>query len=57
MYEAVQAASELVGTEAQLLLAPQLPVLHWLFKVAIPSKHHATDTMWSKSAALVTQQA
>nr|XP_010301499.1 PREDICTED: transcription factor Sp4-like [Balearica regulorum gibbericeps] len=31
-YEGVQAASEVVGTEAQLLLAPRLPVLGWVFK-------------------------
>ncbi|TRZ08617.1 hypothetical protein HGM15179_018488 [Zosterops borbonicus] len=31
-YEGVQAASEVIGTKAQLLLAPQLPVLNWMFK-------------------------
>ncbi|KAK4806218.1 hypothetical protein QYF61_001141 [Mycteria americana] len=31
-YEGVQAASEVVGTEAQLLLAPLLSVLGWMFK-------------------------
>ncbi|RMC21029.1 hypothetical protein DUI87_01885 [Hirundo rustica rustica] len=30
-YEGVQAASEVIGTEAQLLLAPRLPVLGWIF--------------------------
>ncbi|RMB95548.1 hypothetical protein DUI87_27658 [Hirundo rustica rustica] len=31
-YEGVQAASEVIGTEAQLLLAPRLAVLGWMFK-------------------------
>jgi len=31
-YEGVRAALEVVGTETQLLLAPQLPVLGWMFK-------------------------
>ncbi|KAJ7414938.1 hypothetical protein BTVI_39876 [Pitangus sulphuratus] len=30
--EGIQAASDMIGTEAQLLLAPQLPVLSWMFK-------------------------
>ncbi|KAK4823102.1 LOW QUALITY PROTEIN: hypothetical protein QYF61_025840 [Mycteria americana] len=47
-YEGVRAASEVVGTEAQLLLAPRLPVLGWMFKGKIPSTHHATDATWSK---------
>jgi len=42
-YEGVRAASEVVGTEEQLLLAPQLPVLGWMFKERVPSTHHATD--------------
>ncbi|RMC20303.1 hypothetical protein DUI87_01150 [Hirundo rustica rustica] len=42
-YEGVQAASEVIGTEAQLLLAPRLPVLRWMFKGKVPSTHHATD--------------
>lgn len=35
-HEGVEAASEVVGTEAQLLLAPQLPALHWMFKGKFP---------------------
>ncbi|RMC04998.1 hypothetical protein DUI87_18178 [Hirundo rustica rustica] len=31
-YEGLQAASEVIGTEMQLLLAPRLPVLGWMFK-------------------------
>ncbi|RMC06210.1 hypothetical protein DUI87_15640 [Hirundo rustica rustica] len=31
-YEGLQAASEVIGTETQLLLAPRLPVLGWMFK-------------------------
>ncbi|KAK4810759.1 hypothetical protein QYF61_007733 [Mycteria americana] len=46
-----------VGTEAQLLLAPRLPVLGWMFKGRVPSTHHATDATWSKLVALITQQA
>ena len=42
-YEGVRAASEVIGTEAQLLLAPRLPVLSWMFKGTVPSPHHATD--------------
>ncbi|RMB96038.1 hypothetical protein DUI87_27478 [Hirundo rustica rustica] len=42
-YEGVQAASEVVGTETQLLLAPRLPVLGWMFKAEVPSTHHATN--------------
>ncbi|RMC21010.1 hypothetical protein DUI87_01866 [Hirundo rustica rustica] len=56
-YEGVQAASEVTGTEAQLLLAPQLPVLGWMFKGKVPSTHHATDATWSKWIALITQRA
>ncbi|RMC21418.1 hypothetical protein DUI87_02284 [Hirundo rustica rustica] len=54
-YEGVQAASEVIGTEAQLLLAPRLPVLGWMFKGKVPSTHHATDATWSKWIALITQ--
>ncbi|RMC05627.1 hypothetical protein DUI87_17712 [Hirundo rustica rustica] len=53
--EGVQAASEVIGTEAQLLLAPRLPVLGWMFKGKVPSTHHATDATWSKWIALITQ--
>ncbi|RMC22110.1 hypothetical protein DUI87_02983 [Hirundo rustica rustica] len=55
--EGVQAASEVIGTEAQLLLAPRLPVLGWMFKGKVPSTHHATDATWSKWIALITQRA
>ncbi|KAM7062164.1 tubulin--tyrosine ligase isoform 2-T3 [Acridotheres tristis] len=54
-YEGVQAASEVIGTETQVLLAPRLPVLGWMFKGKVPSTHHATDTTWSKWIALITQ--
>ncbi|XP_075267239.1 leucine-rich repeat-containing protein 2 isoform X2 [Opisthocomus hoazin] len=53
----VQAASEVVGTEAQLLLAPRMPLLVWMFKERVPSKHHATNATWSKWVALITQRA
>uniref|UniRef100_A0A8B9FPQ9 ribonuclease H n=1 Tax=Amazona collaria TaxID=241587 RepID=A0A8B9FPQ9_9PSIT len=56
-YEGVRAASEVIGTEAQLLLAPRLPVLGWMFKGRVSSTHHATDATWSKWAALITQRA
>ncbi|KAK4817261.1 hypothetical protein QYF61_005474 [Mycteria americana] len=56
-YEGVQAASEVVGTEAQLLLARRLPVLGWMFKGRVLSTHHATDATWSKWVALITQRA
>ncbi|RMB99787.1 hypothetical protein DUI87_23789 [Hirundo rustica rustica] len=56
-YEGVQAASEVIGTETQLLLAPRLPVLGWMFKGEVPSTHHATDATWSKWIALITQRA
>ncbi|RMC17806.1 hypothetical protein DUI87_05473 [Hirundo rustica rustica] len=56
-YEGLQAASEVIGTETQLLLAPRLPVLRWMFKGKVPSTHHATDTTWSKWIALITQRA
>ncbi|KAK4823344.1 hypothetical protein QYF61_001621 [Mycteria americana] len=44
-YERVRDASEVVGTEAQLLLAPRLLVLGWMFKGKVPSTH-ATDATW-----------
>ncbi|TRZ08622.1 hypothetical protein HGM15179_018483 [Zosterops borbonicus] len=56
-YEGVQAASEVIGTETQLLLALRLPVLGWMFKAEVPSTHHATNATWSKWIALVTQRA
>jgi len=46
-----------VGTEAQLLLAPRLQVLGWMFKERVPSMHHATDATWSKWVTLTTQRA
>lgn len=47
-YEGVQAASEVIGSEAQLYLAPDLPMLGWMFKGKVPFTHHATDAVWSK---------
>ena len=44
------------GTEAQLLLAPRLPVLGWMFKEMVPSTHHATEATWSKWVVLITQR-
>ncbi|KAK4811645.1 hypothetical protein QYF61_022738 [Mycteria americana] len=55
--EGVRAASEVVGIEAQLFLAPRLLVLGWMFKGRGPSTHHATDATWSKWIALITQRA
>ncbi|RMC03405.1 hypothetical protein DUI87_20602 [Hirundo rustica rustica] len=55
--EGVQAISEVIGTEAQLLLAPRLLALGWMFKGKVPSTHHATDATWSKWIALITQRA
>ncbi|GAB0208817.1 mitochondrial enolase superfamily member 1 [Grus japonensis] len=55
-YEGVRAASEVIGTEAQLLLAPRLPGLGWMFKERAPSTHHATDATGSKWVALITQR-
>lgn len=55
--EGVQAASEVIRTEAQLLLAPRLPVLGWMFRGKVPSTHHATSATWSKWIALITQRA
>ncbi|PKU33003.1 hypothetical protein llap_16693 [Limosa lapponica baueri] len=56
-YEGVRAASDVIGTEVQLLLAPRLPVLGWMFKGNVPYSHHATDATWSKWFALITQRA
>jgi len=56
-YEGVRAASEVVSTEVQFLLAPRLPVLGWMFKERVPSTHHATDATWSKWVAPITQGA
>ncbi|GAB0207945.1 hypothetical protein GRJ2_003260200 [Grus japonensis] len=56
-YEGVRAASEVIGTEAQLLLAPRLPVLGWMFKERAPSTHRATDATWRKWVTLITQWA
>ena len=57
VYEGVWAASKVIGTETQFLLAPQLPVLNWMFKGGVPSTHHTTDATWSKWIALLTQRA
>ena len=57
MYEGVWAASELIGTETQLLLASQLPVLNWMFKGKDLYTHHATDATWSKWIVLIMQHA
>jgi len=46
-----------VSTEAQVLLAPQLLVLGWMFKERVPSTYHATDATWSKWVVLITQWA
>jgi len=46
-----------VGTEAQLLLAPRLPVLSWMFEERVPSMHLATAGTWSKWVTLIKQQA
>ncbi|KAK4826299.1 hypothetical protein QYF61_007146 [Mycteria americana] len=48
---------EVVGAEAQLLLAPRLPVPGWMFTGRVPSTHQATDATWSKWVALITQRA
>jgi len=48
---------EVLGTEAQYLLAPQLPVVGWMSKGKVPSTHHAADAMWRKWVTLITQQA
>ncbi|KAJ7409520.1 hypothetical protein WISP_113962 [Willisornis vidua] len=55
-YEGIRVASEVTGTEAQLFLAPRLPVLRWMFKGKVPSTHHATDATWSKWIALIMQR-
>ncbi|GAB0206634.1 hypothetical protein GRJ2_003129000 [Grus japonensis] len=47
-YEGIRAASEVIGTEAQLLLAPRLPGLGWMFKERAPSTHHATNATWKE---------
>lgn len=57
IYEAIQAASKVIGTEAQLLLAPCLPVLGWMFKGQSPTTHHAINAICSKWITLITQQA
>ncbi|KAK4832526.1 LOW QUALITY PROTEIN: hypothetical protein QYF61_023858 [Mycteria americana] len=56
-YDGVGAALEVAGTEAQLLLAPRLLVLGWMFQGRVPSTHHATDATWSKWVTLITQWA
>lgn len=54
-YEGIQIALEVIGTETQLFLALQLPVLVWMFKGRVFSTHYATDATWSKWVALITQ--
>lgn len=54
-YKGVQVTSEVIGTEAQLLLSTPLPVLGWIFKGKVPFTHHATDAMWSNWIVLITQ--
>ncbi|KAJ7408019.1 hypothetical protein BTVI_60865 [Pitangus sulphuratus] len=51
----MRTASEVIGTEVQLFLAPRLQVLSWMFKGKVPSTHHTTDAMWRKWMALITQ--
>ncbi|KAK4828877.1 hypothetical protein QYF61_001435 [Mycteria americana] len=46
--EGVRAASEVVGTEAQLLLALRLPVLGCMFTGRVPSTRYTPDATWSK---------
>jgi len=55
-YDGIRAASEVVGTEAQLLLAPRLAVLGWMFKERVPSMNHAIDATWIKWLTLITQR-
>ncbi|KAJ7425481.1 hypothetical protein WISP_23248 [Willisornis vidua] len=50
-YEGVQAASEVIVIETQLLLAPQPSVLGWMFKGKLPSTQDATDGTWNKGHA------
>lgn len=47
-YEGVCAVSDMISIEAQLFLAPWLPVLGRIFKGRVCSIHHATDAMWNK---------
>ena len=54
-YEGVRAASEVIATEAQLLLAPWLLLLGQMFKGRVSSTHHATDATWSKWVTLITR--
>ena len=49
--------SKVIGTEIQLLLAPWMPVLDWMFIGEFPPTHHATDATWSKWIAFITQWA
>lgn len=51
----VWSASEVVGTEACLLLALWLPVLHWVFRGSIPSTHQVTSATWNQWVALIMQ--
>lgn len=49
-------ALEVIGPEAQLLLAPWLFTLHGMFKGRVPSSHHASDggTVMMESELLST---
>lgn len=47
----------MISREAQLLLAPRLPVLGWRFQGRASSTHHATAASWSKWVTLITQRA
>lgn len=42
---------------ANVLLAPWLPVLGWMFKGRVPAAHHATGARWSKWITQTTQWA
>ena len=55
-YEGVWAASEIVSTEMQLLLAPGLPELNWVSKGKVPFTNHATDDTRNKWIVLIAQR-
>lgn len=46
-YEGVWAASEGIGTEAELFLAPWLALLDWMFKWRVSSALQTTDATWN----------
>lgn len=39
---------EVIGTEAELLLAPQLALLDWMFKRRVSFAFQTTDATWNK---------